>query len=98
MYVYNQYTFILLHVHPLLGSVLVNKFPRRQILGKKSVARSRNNRGSCVFRVRGDVIKVVSDHVTCVSVDPTDAPVGWLDSVHVICVYYRSMSVPQLYK
>jgi hypothetical protein len=28
------------------------------------------------------------------SVDPTDAPTDWLDSDHVICVYYRSMSVP----
>jgi hypothetical protein len=35
---------ILLHAHPLLGSVLVNKFPRRQIVGKQSVARLRNNR------------------------------------------------------
>jgi hypothetical protein len=34
---------ILLHVHPLLGNGLVNKFPRRQILGKQSVARLRNN-------------------------------------------------------
>jgi hypothetical protein len=30
------------------------------------------------------------------SVDPTDAPVDWLDSDRVICVYYRSMSVPWL--
>jgi hypothetical protein len=36
--------YILLHVHPLLGNVLVNEFPRRQILGKQSVARLRNNR------------------------------------------------------
>jgi hypothetical protein len=36
--------FTLLHVHPLLGNVLVNKFPRRQILGKQSVARLRNNK------------------------------------------------------
>jgi hypothetical protein len=35
---------ILLHVHPLLGSGLAKKFPRRQILGKQSVPRSRNNR------------------------------------------------------
>jgi hypothetical protein len=34
---------VLLHVHPLLGRGLVNKFPRRQILGKQSVARLRNN-------------------------------------------------------
>jgi hypothetical protein len=26
------------------------------------------------------------------SVDPTDAPIDWLDSDHVICVYYRSVS------
>jgi hypothetical protein len=32
------------------------------------------------------------------SVDPTDAPIDWLDSDHVICVYCRSKSVPQLYK
>jgi hypothetical protein len=35
---------ILLHVHPLLGNVLVNKFSRRPILGKQSVAMLRNNR------------------------------------------------------
>jgi hypothetical protein len=35
---------ILLHVHPLLGNGLVNKFPRRQIPGKQSIAKSRNNR------------------------------------------------------
>jgi hypothetical protein len=32
------------------------------------------------------------------SVDPTDTPIGWMDSDHVICVYCRSMSVPRLYK
>jgi hypothetical protein len=31
------------------------------------------------------------------SVGPTDTPIGWLDSNHVICVYCRSMSVPWLY-
>jgi hypothetical protein len=31
------------------------------------------------------------------SVDPTDAPIDWLDSDHLICVYCRSMSVPRLY-
>jgi hypothetical protein len=31
------------------------------------------------------------------SVDPTDAPVDWMDSDHVICVYCRSTSVPRLY-
>jgi hypothetical protein len=31
------------------------------------------------------------------SVDPTDAPIDWLDSDHVICVYCKSMSVPRLY-
>jgi hypothetical protein len=33
----------LLHVHSLLGNGLANEFPRRQILGKQSVARLRNN-------------------------------------------------------
>jgi hypothetical protein len=33
------------------------------------------------------------------SVDPTDAPIDWLDSSdHVICVYCRSVSAPRLYK
>jgi hypothetical protein len=32
------------------------------------------------------------------SVDPTDAPIDWLDRDHVICAYCRSMSVPRLYK
>jgi hypothetical protein len=32
------------------------------------------------------------------SVEPTDAPIKWLDINHVICVYYRSISVPGLYK
>jgi hypothetical protein len=31
------------------------------------------------------------------SVHPTDVPIDWLDSDHVICVYCRSMSVPLLY-
>jgi hypothetical protein len=32
------------------------------------------------------------------SVVPTDAPIDWLDSDHVTCVYCRSMSVPLLCK
>jgi hypothetical protein len=32
------------------------------------------------------------------SLDPTDAPIDWLDSDHVVCVYFKSMSVPWLYK
>jgi hypothetical protein len=32
------------------------------------------------------------------SVDPTDPPIDWLDSGHVICVYCRPVSVPRLYK
>jgi hypothetical protein len=46
-----QKNLVFLHVHPLLGNVLVNKFPRRQILGKESVARLRNNRWGCVLYV-----------------------------------------------
>jgi hypothetical protein len=34
---------------------------------------------------------VITCHVF--SVDPTDVPIGWLNSDHVICVYYSSMSV-----
>jgi hypothetical protein len=53
-------------VNALLGNILVNKFPGRQIFGKQSVARLRNNRGSCVFRVSGGVTTVDTDHVICV--------------------------------
>jgi hypothetical protein len=28
------------------------------------------------------------------SIDPTDAPINWLGSDHVICVYCRSMFLP----
>jgi hypothetical protein len=45
------WSLIFLHVYPLLGNELVKKFQRRQILGKKSVARLRNNRGGCIFYV-----------------------------------------------
>jgi hypothetical protein len=31
-------------------------------------------------------------------VDPTDEPIDWLDSDHVICVYYSSISIPRQYK
>jgi hypothetical protein len=33
-----------------------------------------------------------------ISANPTDAPIDWVDSDHVICVSCRSMSVPKLYK
>jgi hypothetical protein len=32
------------------------------------------------------------------SVDPTDAPIDWLNSDHVICVYAMSLSIQRLYK
>jgi hypothetical protein len=32
------------------------------------------------------------------SVDATDSPIDGLDRDHVICVYYRFVSVPRLYK
>jgi hypothetical protein len=31
------------------------------------------------------------------SVDPTDVPIDWLDSDHMICIYCKSLSVPRLY-
>jgi hypothetical protein len=33
-----------------------------------------------------------------ISVDPTTAPIDWLDSDHVMCVYCRFMSVLHLYE
>jgi hypothetical protein len=58
---------ILLLVQPLLGNELANKFRRREILGKQSIAMLCNNtsRGSRVFRVRVEVTTVDSDHMTC---------------------------------
>jgi hypothetical protein len=56
----------MLHVHPLLGNVLVNKFPRKEILGNQSVAKLCNNKGSYVFRVHDDVTTVDGGHVICV--------------------------------
>jgi hypothetical protein len=57
-----------------------------------------NNRGSCFYRVRSDVTQQWIETTWHFSVDPTDAPVDWLDSDQVIYVYCRSISVPQLYK
>jgi hypothetical protein len=60
----------MLHVHPLLGNVLVNKLPRRQILGKESDAGLRNNRGGCFLPCpRWRQAAVDGGHVTCVSCD-----------------------------
>jgi hypothetical protein len=56
---------------------------------------TRNNRGSCVFGVRSDVTTVDSDHVMF-SVEPIVAPIGWVDSDHVIWVYCTSIFVPRL--
>jgi hypothetical protein len=41
--------------HPLLGNGLVNKLPRRQILGKQSVDRSRNNRTNVYSSLKGNI-------------------------------------------
>jgi hypothetical protein len=46
--------YVLLHVYPLLGNGLVKKFPRRQILGKQSVARSRNNKTNAYSSLLGN--------------------------------------------
>jgi hypothetical protein len=46
--------YIVLYVHPLLGNGLVNKFPRRQIFGKQSVARSRNNKTNVYSSLLGN--------------------------------------------
>jgi hypothetical protein len=48
-----NYVLIFLHVHTLLGNELANEFPRRQIFGKQSVAKLRNNIGGCsLYRPR----------------------------------------------
>jgi hypothetical protein len=52
--VLSELTLILLNVHQLLGNGLVNKFSRRQILGKQSVARSGNNRTNVYSSLLGN--------------------------------------------
>jgi hypothetical protein len=44
----------MLHVHPLLGNRMVNKFPLKQILGKQSIAGSRNNRTNVYSSLLGN--------------------------------------------
>jgi hypothetical protein len=45
-----------------------------------------------------DTVQHMTIQEAVFSVDPIDAPIYWLDSNHVICVYCRSMSVLRLYK
>jgi hypothetical protein len=45
-----------------------------------------------------NTVQVATIQESVFSVDSTDAPIDWLDSDHVICVYCRTLSVPQLYK
>jgi hypothetical protein len=45
---------MLLYGHPLLGNGLVNKFPRRQILGKQFVGRSHNDRTNVCSSLLGN--------------------------------------------
>jgi hypothetical protein len=44
-----------------------------------------------------NTIQHATVHEAVFSVDPTDVPIDWLDSDHMICVYCRSVSVPRLY-
>jgi hypothetical protein len=77
---------ILLHVHPLLGNVLVNKSPRRPIIGEQSVAGSRNNIWSCVSVSAVTTQQWIVTTWLVFSVDPTGTPIGWLDNDYVISV------------
>jgi hypothetical protein len=63
-----------------------------------NTVQQRNNKRSCVFHVLGDVTQQWIETTWCLFVDPTDTPIDWLDSYHVICVYCRSLSVSRLYK
>jgi hypothetical protein len=44
-----------------------------------------------------NMVKHATIEEAVLSVDPTDAPIYWLDSDHMICVFCRSMSIPRLY-
>jgi hypothetical protein len=59
LYLHTPY--ILLNVHPLLGNVLVNEFPRRQNLGRESVARLRNNRGAVSYMSSAPRLELVAE-------------------------------------
>jgi hypothetical protein len=87
---------ILLHVHPLLGNVLVNKFRQVRFL-VNSLLLDNATVEEALFTVSAVTSQqwIVMTWNVC-SLDPTDAPTGWLDSDHVIYGCYRSMSVPRL--
>jgi hypothetical protein len=88
----------MLHVHSLLGNVLVKKFSLRQILVNSPLL-GHATVEEAVFSVSAVTSQqwiMITWHVF--SVDPTDVPIGRLDSDHIICVYYRTMSVSRLYK
>jgi hypothetical protein len=55
--------FILLHVHPMLGNGLVNNFPRRQILGKQSIAWSRKNKTNVYSSLLGNDQREWTDEI-----------------------------------
>jgi hypothetical protein len=80
LYVHSPY--ILLHELPLIGNGLANKFPGRQILGKESVTRLRNNRWGGVFNV-----------VRATPIAGNGPMYSQSDTWHV----FSAMSVPRLY-
>jgi hypothetical protein len=73
-----------------------------QTFTKENTARERNNVTNLINSLPGNSAVNTVQHIkiekTVFSVGPTDAPIDWLDSDHVMCVYCRSMSVPLLYK
>jgi hypothetical protein len=56
--------------------------------------------GYCLDNIITHLIKALPDNspVNTVQRATTDAPIDWLDSDHVICVYCRSISALLLYK
>jgi hypothetical protein len=69
--------------------------------GRKNVVVSISNITDLINALPGNSSVNTVQHSTIeeavFSVEPLDAPIDWLDSDHVICVYCRSMSVPRLY-
>jgi hypothetical protein len=81
--------------------VLVEKREGKRTLERPRRKREDNIVTDLITALQGNSSINTVQHATTeeavFSVDPTDAPIGWLDCDHVICVYCRSVSVPRLH-
>jgi hypothetical protein len=81
--------------------ILVGKSEGKRSLGRQRCRWVDNTVMDLINALPGNSSVNTVQHATIeeavFSVDPTNTPIDWLDSDHVICVYCRSMSIPRLY-